>query len=59
MLHKAWPLELKDKNLNEEDKDEILLTHLLTWPIWPGFLKFFGKASLWWVHYFKVAPYSL
>ena len=44
MLRKAWPAELKEgSELNEKEKDEILLKHLLTWPTWPGFLKFFGK----------------
>jgi hypothetical protein len=44
MLHKAWPLELKEgSRLNDEEKDKILLSHLLTWSTWPGFLKFFGK----------------
>jgi hypothetical protein len=40
MLHKAWPPEL---NKDSESTEKILLNHLLTWPTWPGFLKFFGK----------------
>jgi hypothetical protein len=40
MLDKAWPTALKESSQGE---DEILLKHLLTWPNWPGFLKFFGK----------------
>lgn len=47
MLHKAWPTELKRESpLNEKEKDEILLRHLLTWSTWPGFLKFFGKKFM-------------
>jgi hypothetical protein len=44
MLRKAWPTEKKEDNqLNDKEKDEVLLKHLLTWSTWPGFLKFFGK----------------
>ena len=39
MLRKAWPLG----NEANEDDDDKLLKHLLTWPTWPGFLQFFGK----------------
>ena len=46
MLHKAWPPELKeDSKLNDDEKDGILLKHLLNWPTWQGFLKFFGKIK--------------
>ena len=46
MLHKAWPSELeKDSKLNDNEKDVILLKHLLNWPTWQGFLKFFGKIQ--------------
>ena len=46
MLHKAWPPKLMDKELNEKEKDVILLKHLLTWSTWQGFLKFIGKKTL-------------
>lgn len=46
MLHKAWPPELKkDNTLNDNDKETILLKHLLNWPTWQGFLMFFGKIQ--------------
>ncbi|CAB4005504.1 Hypothetical predicted protein, partial [Paramuricea clavata] len=46
MLRKAWPTEKKEDNqLNDREKDEVLLKHLLTWSTWPGFLKFFGSSS--------------
>ena len=44
MLHKSWPAALKEGSKSDEkEKHEILLKHLLSWPTWPGFLKFFGK----------------
>ena len=42
MLRKAWPLG----DVANEDEDDKLLKHLLTWPTWPGFLQFFGKNFL-------------
>ncbi|CAB4012403.1 Hypothetical predicted protein [Paramuricea clavata] len=46
MLNKSWPLELKEgSQLNDKEKEKILLNHLLTWSTWPGFLKFFGSSS--------------
>ena len=46
MLHKAWPPELNERSeMDEKEKDVVLLKHLLTWPTWPGFLKFFGKTN--------------
>ena len=46
MLDKAWPEELTEPNeLSESEKDHFMLIHLLSWPTWPGFLKFFGKIS--------------
>ena len=47
MLHKAWPQQLNEgSELDEKSKHVILLKHLLTWSMWPGFLKFFGKETI-------------
>jgi hypothetical protein len=47
MLCKAWPTALKeDSKLDEKEKDDILVEHLLSWPTWPEFLKFFGKENV-------------
>ena len=40
MLQKAWPLH----HVEDKDRDDVLLKHLLTWQTWPGFLEFFGKS---------------
>ncbi|XP_028416584.1 E3 ubiquitin-protein ligase rnf213-alpha-like [Dendronephthya gigantea] len=46
MLEKSWPRELKGNcHMNEKERGEVLLRHLLTWSIWPGFLKFFGNST--------------
>ncbi|XP_046860850.1 E3 ubiquitin-protein ligase rnf213-alpha-like [Xenia sp. Carnegie-2017] len=47
LLYKAWPDQLKEQeiSLSSDREDRILLDHLLTWSVWPGFLKFIGSNS--------------